>query len=97
MNLILGSAVLIKSEIDADQITGTVITLQELLDPDGNDWANGETLTFGIGDDSNIASVIWQSSVTLHPSGKYMFLLKTINGSRENFAKGSFYLEAQDA
>ncbi len=96
MNFIIGSAPEINCEIDEDQVSGTTLTLESLIDPDGNELANSETLDFGSGDDSNIGSVVWQSEEGVNPIGKYTFIIKAVNGAVENFAKGSFYLEERN-
>lgn len=89
----LGSAVEIFCEIPTDKITGTTLTLEELKDPDGTDYAESQSLTFSeVEGKTNIASVVWQSSVNTHIAGKYTFLIKSLNGTRENYGRGSFYL-----
>ncbi len=93
--IILGSAVSISCEIESNKISGTTITLESLKDIDGVEWASSEALTFGTGDEATIATVVWQSTTSNLP-GKYTFILKALNGTRENFTKGSFYLEEQD-
>jgi hypothetical protein len=93
MNHLIGSAVEIFCEIPAAKVTGTTLTLESLTDPDGTELAASEALTFSTETGkTNIASVIWQSSEVSHLSGKYKYIIKALNGTRENFEKGYFYI-----
>lgn len=95
MTYILGSAVELFCEIPLDKVSGTTLTLEELKDPDGVDHASSEELVFSeeVGK-TNIASYVWQSLST-YPAGKYEFLIKSLNGTRENYSRGYFYMEEQ--
>lgn len=91
MNYIVGSAITISCEIPSDKVTGTTLTLESLIDPDGNDLSASEALVFGTGDNANIATVVWQSLST-HLTGKYIYVIKSLNGTRVNYAQDNFYL-----
>ncbi len=55
--------------------------------------SNGELiLVYGTDDEANIGSIIWQST-TSNAVGRYKFIIKALNGTRESFAKGYFMLE----
>jgi len=96
MNHLVGSAVEIFCEIPSDQVSGTTLTLESLTDPDGTDYSASEGLTFStVSGDENIASVVWQSTEGTHQVGKYEYIIKSTNGTRENFGKGNFYLIEQ--
>lgn len=93
MNHIAGSAVEIFCEIPSDKVTDTTLTLESLVDKDGTELAASESLTFSVvAGKTNIASVVWQSTEGTHPVGKYTYIIKSLNGTRENFGKGNFYL-----
>jgi hypothetical protein len=94
MNHILGSAVEIFCEIPSAKVTGTTLTLESLVDPDGTNFASSQSLTFDL-TTTNLASVVWQSASGTHKTGKYKFLVKAANGARVNYGKGSFYLTEQ--
>lgn len=96
MNYIVGSAVEIFCEVPADKVTGTTLTLESLKDPDGTELASSESLAFSTEEGkTNIASVVWQSVDGTHGVGKYEYIIKSLNGTKENFSKGSFYLTEQ--
>lgn len=96
MTHIKGSAIEIFGEVPSDKITGTTIYLQSLIDPDGNDLASSQILEFSTETGKeNIASVVWQSTSS-NIIGRYMYLLKSVNGTKENFAKGYFNLIEDD-
>lgn len=95
MNFLVGSAVEIFCEVPSDKVSGTTLTLESLKDPDGNELATSQTLTFSeVSGEEHIASYVWQSTEGTNPIGKYDFVIKSVNGIYENFNKGSFYLEA---
>lgn len=94
MNFILGSAVKIQCEIDADQVDNTTLTLESLKDPDGVELANSDNMPFGSGDTANIGSVVWQST-TNNIVGRYTYIVKAENLSNESFEKGYFNLTAR--
>lgn len=91
MNHVVGNAIEIFAEIPSAKVSGTTLTLESLIDPDGNELAASESLTF---DETvtNQASVVWQSTYGTNPVGKYTFIIKAVNGTRENFARGTFFL-----
>ncbi len=92
MNYIIGSAITISAEIPSDKVTDTTIVLESLINPDGTELAGSEEFTFGTGDDdTNIATYTFQTSSS-YIKGTYKFILKSTNGSYENFARGSFIL-----
>lgn len=93
MNHIIGSAVEIFAEVPSDKLTGTTLTLESLIDPDGNELSESQSLTFSVvSGQENIASVVWQSTSGTNPVGKYVYIIKSLNGTKENFSKGTFYL-----
>lgn len=94
MNYLVGSAIIFNSEVPTDKVSGTDIVLESLIDPDGNELASSEAFVFGSGDDANIASHTYQTTASF-VTGKYNFILKSTNGSYENFASGSFILTEQ--
>ena len=95
MNYVVGSAIVISCEIPSDKVSGTSIVLESLINPDGTDLAGSESFTFGTGDDdSNIATYTLQTTSS-YVLGKYNFILKSTNGSYENFSRGSFILTEQ--
>lgn len=96
MEHVIGSAVVINCEVPVAQVTGTVITLESLKDPDGTDYASSQALTFGTETGlTNVASVTWQSVFATHPIGTYSYVLKAVNGSYETYKKGTFTLVAR--
>lgn len=96
MNHLIGSAVEIFCEIPSDKVTGTTLTLESLIDSNGAEWAASEELSFSeVSGEENIASVVWQSTEGTHPVGKYTYIIKSLNGTKENFGRGSFYLVEQ--
>jgi len=92
MNYIIGSAVKIKCEIDADLVASTTLTLESLIDSAGAELASDNAMSYAVGGDAaNIGSVTWQST-TSNPTGKYTYIIKAVNGGINNFAKGYFLL-----
>jgi hypothetical protein len=91
MNYIIGNAVEIFSEVPSAKVTGTTLSLYSLKGEDGIELAASEALTFDA-TITNLASVVWQSVRGTHQVGKYIYIIKSLNGINENYAKGSFYL-----
>lgn len=91
MNYVAGSAITIKCEVPTDKITGTIIILDSLIDPDGIDLASSEVLSFGTGDDAATASCTIQTT-TAYLVGRYTYELKAINGMFTNFIQGAFFI-----
>lgn len=92
MNYIIGSAVRIQSEIDQSLVSSTTITLESLIDPDGNEILSTEAMEYDT-EETNVAFMVWQSTDGVDPIGKYKYIVKALNGTTKNFAEGSFYLE----
>lgn len=92
MNHLVGSAIKIKSEVSV--VTGTTVTLDRLIDPSGNTVLSAEAMSFDEVD-TDVAFMVWQSSDD-SVTGKYTFVVKTVNGSYTNYAKGNFYLGARE-
>lgn len=93
MTYLVGEAVKMRSEIDLDDVESTTLTLHSLIDPDGIELANSEELEFGSDDEANIGTLTWQSSSSNVP-GRYKYVIKALNGIRESFKEGYFYLKA---
>ncbi len=95
MRHIVGSAVKIRSEIDADFVADTTITLVSITNPNGVTTTLNSAMTYAVdGDATNIASVVYQTSDD-DVLGRYKYLVKTLNGTRKNYENGLFILEAQ--
>lgn len=89
-----GSAVVIEAEIDQDLVSTTTITLESLFDPDDNEILSAEAMEYGT-EDTNIASMVWQSTKGVDPVGKYRYVVKSLNGTYSNFQESFFFLEAR--
>ena len=94
MNHIVGNAVEIFSEIPSTKVSGTALSLHSLKGENGVELAAAESLTFDT-TITNLASVVWQSVIGTHAVGKYTYVIKSLNGTRANYARGSFYLVDQ--
>lgn len=95
MQYIVGSAIEIFCEIPVDKITGTDLTLDSIKGPDAVELSTSQTLSQSTA--TNLFSVIWQSEEGTHSPGKYTYIVKSKNGTIENFSKGNFYLIQRDA
>lgn len=93
--MIAGSCVEISSEICADKVSGTVITLISVTDPNGNIITLNTVMDFGTDDNNtNIAYATYQLDPT-SPIGRWKFLIQSNNGGKINLAEGYFLVEDQ--
>lgn len=93
MKFLTGDCVNIFSEIDSSKISGTTITLISLTDPNGNIITLNQAMLFGSdADDTNIASTTYQLDEDC-PTGRWEYIVKSANGSRNNYANGYFFVE----
>lgn len=95
MKYLTGDCVEIFSEICADKVSGTVITLISVTDPSGNAIVLNSAMSFGTDDnDTNIASTTYQLDESA-PTGKWTYLVRATNGTKNNYAEGNFFVEAK--
>lgn len=92
MIYVAGSAVDICCEIEQELVLSTTITLESLIDPDGNEILSSEAMEYD-DDQTNLAFTVWQSTNGVDPVGRYEYIVKALNGTIENFSRGEFYLE----
>lgn len=92
MNYIEGSAVRICCEIEEEDVAQTTVTLESLIDPDGNEILSEAIMDYDT-EITNEAFMVWQSTKGVDPVGKYEYIVKALNGVTENFKRGFFYLE----
>lgn len=91
--MIAGNCVEFSSEICSDKVSGTVITLVSLTDPNGNVITLNTVMDFGTDDDNtNIAYATYQLDDNA-PSGRWKYLVKSVNGIKVNLAEGYFFVE----
>lgn len=94
MNYLVGSSVRICAEIEEKYVETTTISLESLIDPDGNEILSTESMEFD-SEITNEAFMNWKSTKGVDPVGRYKYILKATNGTYENFEEGYFYLEAR--
>ena len=94
LSYISGSAVDIRCEIDQEDVEDTIITLESLIDPDGNEILSGQSMEYDTVE-TNVAKMIWQSTDGVDPLGRYEYIVKALNGVNANYAKGFFHLEGR--
>lgn len=92
--MLQGDCIEITSEICADKVAGTVITLISVTDPNGNVITLNSAMTFGTDDCINVASTTYQLSEDALV-GRWSFLCQSANGSKINYAEGYFFVEEQ--
>lgn len=90
---IIGGAVKINSKVDIAE--GTTVYLQKLIDPYGNTIISESPMSFGSGQNSDLASVIWQSVRGSHSLGRYKYVVRAENGIFKSISKGFFYIEEE--
>lgn len=94
MTYVIGSAVDICCEIEQEDVATTTISLESLIDPDGNEILSTEAMGYDT-EETNLAFMVWQSTEGVDPVGRYEYIIKALNGTTENYSKGFFYLEAR--
>lgn len=93
MKYFTGDCVEIFSEICADKISGTVITLISVTDPNRNIISLNTPMEFGDNDDNlNIASTTYQLDESA-PIGRWTYLVRATNGAKNNYNEGYFFVE----
>lgn len=88
--MIAGNCIEIESEICEDKVSGTVITLISITDPNSNVITLNQVMVF----DDNIASTTYQLSLSATP-GRWKFICQSVNQTKINYAEGYFFVEAQ--
>jgi len=91
MNQIVGSAIKIIAEVDV--VTGTTVTLKDLIGPDGSTILSDQSMSFDDTSNTLNATITWQSTLNTHVAGRYKYLVKAVNGAFTNIARAQFFLE----
>lgn len=95
MKYFTGDCIEFFSEICADKVNGTTITLISVTDPLGNVITLNSAMSFGTdADNTNIASTTYQLSETAN-AGRWTYLVQASNGSKNNYDEGYFFVEAK--
>jgi hypothetical protein len=93
MHHVIGSAVTLFSEVDHKD--GTVVTLQSLFDPNGDEVLSNQVMSWDTVNPS-VALKVWQSLKGTHELGRYRYLIKAVNGIYTNVSKAYFYIDEED-
>lgn len=93
-NYLEGDAVVIECEVDEDDVSGTVVYLESIFDPDGNEIESEQSMSFDLVE-TNVAKKTWQSTKGVDPVGRYEYVVRAENGSFKSYGRSFFFIEGR--